>query len=112
MIKKIFVACLLLVMTTVCLATERIELYIGEIKILELAGIERIAVGNPAIVSNSMLNNGQLILFAEADGSTNVHIWFSNGSAKSKAKCKKQQPKQTSFFGKIVSHGFTNRKQT
>jgi pilus assembly protein CpaC len=80
MIKKIFVACLLLVMTNVCLATERIELYIGEIKILELAGIERIAVGNPAIVSNSILNNGQLILFAEAEGSSNVHIWFNNGS--------------------------------
>jgi pilus assembly protein CpaC len=80
MIKKIFVAYLLLVMTNICLASERIELYIGEIKILELAEIERIAVGNPAIVSNSMLNNGQLILFAEAEGSSNVHIWFSNGS--------------------------------
>jgi len=82
MIKKIFVACLLLLMTNICLANERIELYVGEIKILKLGNIERIAVGNPVIVSNSMLNAGQLVLIAEAEGSTNIHIWFNNGSEK------------------------------
>jgi len=82
MIKKIFVICLLLLTTGICLAAERIELYVGEIKILKLGNIERIAVGNPAIVSNSMLNDGQLVLIAEAEGSTNIHIWFNNRSEK------------------------------
>jgi pilus assembly protein CpaC len=82
MIKKIFVACLLLLMTNICLAADRIELYVGEIKILKLGNIERIAVGSPAIVSNSMLNDGQLILIAEGAGSSNVHIWFNNGTEK------------------------------
>ena len=63
-------------------AAERFEMYIGEIKILKLGNIERIAVGNPTVVSNSLLNNGQLILIAEEAGSTKVHIWFTNGNEK------------------------------
>ncbi len=82
MIKKIFIATLLLSFSLVCSAAERIELYAGEIKILRLSNVERIAVGNPDVVSNSMLNNGQLVLIAEADGTTNMHVWFSNGSEK------------------------------
>ena len=82
MIKKIFIASLLLSFSLACSAAERIELYAGEIKILKLSNVERIAVGNPDVVSNSMLNNGQLVLIAEADGTTNMHVWFSNGSEK------------------------------
>lgn len=82
MIKKIFIASLLLSFSVVCSAEEKIELYAGEIKILKLTNVERIAVGNPEVVSNSMLNNGQLVLIAETAGSSNIHIWFSNGSEK------------------------------
>ncbi len=79
MFKKIFVVCLLL-SACICSAEERIELYAGEIKILELGNIERIAVGNPEVISNSLLNNGQLLLIAETEGSSEVHIWFGDGS--------------------------------
>jgi len=82
MIKIIFIASLSLSFSLVCSAAERIELYVGEIKILKLSNVERIAVGNPEIVSNSMLNNGQLVLIAEAGGTTNIHIWFRNSSEK------------------------------
>lgn len=82
MIKKMLVACLLLLTTSICLAAEKLELYVGEIKILRLGNIERIAVGNPKIISNSMLKNGQLLLIAETEGSSNVHIWFSNSNEK------------------------------
>lgn len=64
------------------MAAEKIELYVGEIKILELGGIERIAMGNPEIASNSLINNGQLLLIAEAAGISNLHIWFNNGTEK------------------------------
>lgn len=80
MIKNILVACLLLFTASICIAGEQIELYLGEIKILKLGNIERIAMGNPEIASNSLLNNGQLLLIAEAPGSSNLHIWFNNGS--------------------------------
>ncbi len=80
MIKNIFVACILTLTAGVCLAEERIELYVGEIKILKLGNIERMAVGNPAVISNSLLNNGQLLLIAEGEGASEVHVWFNDGS--------------------------------
>ncbi len=80
MIKNIFVACLLFFTANVCLAGERIELYLGEVKILKLGDIERIAVGNPTMVSNSLTNNGQLLLIGEAAGISTLHIWFNNGT--------------------------------
>jgi len=82
MIKSILVACLLLFTTGICVAGEEIELYLGEIKILKLEDIERVAVGNPKIISNSLIDNGQLLLIAETAGSSNLHIWFINGTEK------------------------------
>ncbi|MFT5133096.1 MAG: pilus assembly protein CpaC [Gammaproteobacteria bacterium] len=82
MIQKIFIASLLLSFSLICTAAEKIELYAGEIKILKLSNVKRIAVGNPKVISNSMLNNGQLVLIAEGEGATNIHIWFSNGTEK------------------------------
>lgn len=82
MIKKIFVTCLLSLLSCFCLAGEKIELYVGEIKILNVGNIERIAVGKSDVISNSLLNNGQLLLIAEAPGSSSVHIWLPDGSKK------------------------------
>jgi pilus assembly protein CpaC len=79
MIKNIFVTCLLFFTASICIASERINLHMGEVKILKVSGIERIAVGNPNMVSNSLTNNGQLLLIAEAAGVTTLHIWFNNG---------------------------------
>jgi len=80
MINKILLACLLSIVTAYSFAYERIELYLGEIKVLKIDAIDRIAIGNPKIVSNSISNDGQLILIAEAEGSSEVHIWFTDGS--------------------------------
>ncbi len=57
-----------------------VELYVGEIKILKVVDINRIAVGNSKLLSTSLLNNGQLLIIAEGEGDSNVHIWFNNGS--------------------------------
>ena len=65
-----------------CFAEGNIELYVGEIKILKVGEIERIAIGNSGILSTSMLNNGQLLLIAEDEGESNVHIWFKDGREK------------------------------
>ncbi len=80
MIKKILLSSLLLLAASNCIAFEKIELYVGEIKILKVKEIDRIAVGNPDVVSNSMLSSGQLLLIAESEGSSNVHIWFKDDS--------------------------------
>ncbi len=61
-------------------ATESILVFIGEIKILEVGDVDRVAVGNGALLSTSMLENGQLLILAEAAGETTLHIWYSDGA--------------------------------
>ena len=80
MVKKTALFLVLLTTSIACLAADRIELYSGEMKILKLSNIERIAVGNPSVVSNSLLNNGQLLLIGESEGATQIHIWFHDGT--------------------------------
>ncbi|MFQ5658864.1 MAG: type II and III secretion system protein family protein [Gammaproteobacteria bacterium] len=79
MIKKRVIGCLLLLWVTNGFANDRVELYVGEIKILKVDGIKRVAVGNSSVLSTSMLNNGQLLLIAEGEGDSNVHVWLNSG---------------------------------
>jgi pilus assembly protein CpaC len=59
-----------------------VEMYIGEIKILQVGDIRRIAVGNASVLSTSLLSNGQLLLIAEGEGTSNVHIWLRSSAEK------------------------------
>ncbi len=61
-------------------ATESIMVFVGEIKILEVGDVDRVAVGNGKLLSTSMLDNGQLLILAEAAGETTLHIWYSDGA--------------------------------
>ena len=63
-------------------ARETITMFLGEVKVLETETIERVAIGNPKIASNTILPQGQLILLADAAGATTMHIWLTNGKEK------------------------------
>ena len=80
MMNKLFLAVLLLSLSISGFAQEVIELYVGEIKILKVNDIKRIAVGNASLLSTSMLNNGQMLIIGEGEGDSNVHIWFNDGT--------------------------------
>jgi pilus assembly protein CpaC len=56
-----------------------VELLAGEIKILEVGEVERVAVGNASLMSTSLLENGQLLVIAEKAGITTLHIWYTDG---------------------------------
>ena len=79
-IKKFFAAFLLTLMATIAFASDNISMFLGEIKILEVGAIDRVAVGKGELLSTTMLDNGQLLLLAEKNGETTVHIWYSDGS--------------------------------
>jgi len=79
-LKHIMLALGLLLVSLTSLATERIIVFVGEIKILEVGSIDRVAVGNSSLLSTSMLDNGQLLILAEATGETTLHIWYSDGA--------------------------------
>lgn len=63
-------------------ARETITMFLGEIQVLEIDKIERVAIGNPKVASNSILSQGQLVLLADAVGVTTMHIWLQDGSEK------------------------------
>lgn len=80
MIKKILLGTLFLLFAGATTADSDINVFSGEIRILQVGDIDRVAVGNGALLSTTLLDNGQLLLLAEQEGETTLHIWFSNGS--------------------------------
>ena len=77
---KFIVAILLGLASASIQATDSISMFVGEIKILAVGDIDRVAVGNGGLISTSMLDNGQLLLLAEKEGETTVHIWYTDGA--------------------------------
>jgi pilus assembly protein CpaC len=60
-------------------AAPDLELYVGEAKVLALAPA-RIAIGNGKVISTSSLSSKQLLVLAEAPGTTTLHLWLKNGT--------------------------------
>ena len=61
------------------LKNQYLKLYKGEVKVVKIGAIERVAVGNGKILSTSITKKGQLIILAEKSGETIVHIWGKDG---------------------------------
>lgn len=78
--KKHVMFALIAIMTSSAYATDNISMFLGEIKIIEVGAVDRVAVGKGELLSTTMLDNGQLLLLAEKDGETTVHIWYTDGS--------------------------------
>lgn len=80
---KFVQALLLLTLSAITLAAsnadETFSLYVGESTIWEVGNVERVVVGSGSIVSTRMLNNGQLIIVADQEGTTNIHLWDKAG---------------------------------
>lgn len=77
--RKVFFAIVIMALSVDVSALQRLSMHIGEIKLLRLSPIERVAVGQSAVLSTSLLKNGQLLMLAEGEGATTVHLWFENG---------------------------------
>lgn len=75
----LLVSALLLFSVVPGFARENIELFVGEIRVMKIGRVERVAIGNPKVASNSILPNGQLILMGDAAGATTMHIWLEEG---------------------------------
>jgi pilus assembly protein CpaC len=52
-----------------------IELYVGEIKTIDVGQVKRIAVGIDSILGTNVLDNGELLLIPKEPGETQLHIW-------------------------------------
>jgi Flp pilus assembly secretin CpaC len=56
-----------------------IEIFVGESRVFPTPGVGRIAVGNGAILTAAALDNREVILFANAVGTSSLFVWNEDG---------------------------------
>lgn len=56
-------------------AKQYIELYMGQVKSIQVGEVKRIAVGMDAVLGTSVMDNGELLLIPKTPGSTELHVW-------------------------------------
>lgn len=56
-----------------------IEMYVGESRVFPSPGVARIAVGNGAILNAAALDGKEVILFANAPGTSSLFVWNKDG---------------------------------
>ncbi|WP_297526566.1 type II and III secretion system protein family protein [Thiohalobacter sp.] len=61
-------------------ADSLLRLYVGDMQVLPLGEIKRVAVGNGGVLSTSILEDGQLLVLAEKEGETEMRVWLTDGS--------------------------------
>lgn len=64
---------------TAASAQRGLNLYVGEVRVVKLAAVSRVAVGNGSLLSTSITEDGDLILLAEGAGDTGIHVWYRSG---------------------------------
>lgn len=96
----------LLFLPSVGYCRDKLLMYLGEVKVLELQKIARVAIGNPKVASNTILPNGQLVLLADNPGITTMHIWLEDGSEQQFDVVVKEKANIDSFreLSKLVAH--------
>lgn len=60
-------------------AVERLTLYAGESKLLELAGAKRLVVGAPTVLEAKALDETQVLLNGKEPGQTSLLVWDRHG---------------------------------
>jgi pilus assembly protein CpaC len=56
-----------------------ISLYPGEVRVLNMRGVTRVAIGSGKIASATIVEDRQIVLLGEGQGATSVHVWLRNG---------------------------------
>ena len=56
-----------------------IEMFVGESRVFATPGVARIAVGNGALLTAAALDNKEVIVFANAVGTSSLFIWNAAG---------------------------------
>lgn len=60
-----------------------LALYDGEVKVLDLADVSRIAVGNGEVLRANVVSSNQVVLIGQAAGTTSLRVWTRNGKQQS-----------------------------
>lgn len=60
--------------------THALSLYVGEARVLNQSNVKRVAVGNGRTLNTSILDGHQVLVLAEQEGQSTIHIWHRDGS--------------------------------
>ncbi|MFK7860495.1 MAG: type II and III secretion system protein family protein [Granulosicoccus sp.] len=60
--------------------TVNLDLFVGEVKVLENIDVKRVAIGNGSVVRAEVIDTGQLLIIAASAGSSSIRLWNSDGS--------------------------------
>lgn len=72
----IIAALLLYTQTHYCFAaSQKIAMYVGGVKTLQVGKVTRVAIGLESILATSVLESGKLLLIPKAAGETDLNVW-------------------------------------
>lgn len=57
-----------------------VEMFVGETRVFPAPSVARIAVGNGQIMNAASLDDKEVIVFANAAGTSSLFIWNKNGT--------------------------------
>lgn len=60
--------------------TINLDMFVGELKVLGKVDVTRVAIGNGGIVRAEVLKTGELLVIAQAGGSTSFRLWNKDGT--------------------------------
>ncbi|MDC0068004.1 pilus assembly protein N-terminal domain-containing protein [Gammaproteobacteria bacterium] len=60
-------------------AEKLFSLYVGESVVWDVGDVERVVLGDGDVVSTRMLSSGEMVIVADAEGNTNIHLWGKSG---------------------------------
>jgi pilus assembly protein CpaC len=55
--------------------TKYVSMFVGQVRVFELADVKRVAVGNSDVVNYRALDNGQLLFIANGVGESTMEVW-------------------------------------
>lgn len=55
--------------------TRNVDMFAGEVRVLGVVDVSRVAVGNGGIVRAEVLKTGELLVIAQTTGSSSLHLW-------------------------------------
>lgn len=59
---------------------KKLDLFVGEVKVVGKVDVTRVAVGNGAIIRAEVLKSGELLVIAKTAGSSSLLLWHKDGN--------------------------------
>lgn len=64
-------------------AIPAVLLYAGQVQVLDMPNVSRIAVGNGGVLKAQVIESGQVVLIGQSAGSTTLRVWTRSGNQQS-----------------------------